>query len=222
MEKNRILLIDMYGLIIKESKGYFIPYTFERFDSSEHERLKKAFREERCFTRAQLGELTNAKFLSYLGYAFPKETMVDYLENYLTLDEMFIDFAEKYSKIYDMCLLSNDVLEWSEYLIEYYQINGYFKERIVSGQVHLRKPDKEIFLYTLQKLRCEPDQCVFVDNSVKNLLVAEELGIQTILFNRDGEEYDGRVVNDFEELAEMLRACCKIHILDNTKYVKFS
>ena len=144
------------------------------------------------------------------------------MENYLTLDEMFIDFAEKYSKIYDMCLLSNDVLEWSEYLIEYYQINGYFKERIVSGQVHLRKPDKEIFLYTLQKLRCEPDQCVFVDNSVKNLLVAEELGIQTILFNRDGEEYDGRVVNDFEELAEMLRACCKIHILDNTKYVKFS
>lgn len=212
----------MYGVIIKESKGYFIPYTFERFDSSEHERLKKAFREERCFTRAQLGELTNAKFLSYLGYAFPKETMMDYLENYLTLDEMFIDFAEKYSKIYDMCLLSNDVLEWSEYLIEYYQINGYFKERIVSGQVHLRKPDKEIFLYTLQKLRCEPDQCVFVDNSVKNLLVAEELGIQTILFNRDGEEYDGRVVNDFEELAEMLRACCKIHILDNTKYVKFS
>ena len=127
------------------------------------------------------------------------------MENYLTLDEMFIDFAEKYSKIYDMCLLSNDVLEWSEYLTEYYQINEYFKERIVSGQVHLRKPDKEIFLYTLQKLGCEPEQCVFVDNSVKNLLVAEELGIQTILFNRDGEEYDGRVVNDFEELAEMLQ-----------------
>ena len=94
MEKNRILLIDMYGVIIKESKGYFIPYTFERFDSSEHERLKKAFREERCFTRAQLGELTNAEFLSYLGYAFPKKTMEDYLENYLTLDEMFIDFAK--------------------------------------------------------------------------------------------------------------------------------
>ena len=46
---------------------------------------------------------------------------------------------------------------------------------------------------------------MFVDNSVKNLLVAEELGIQTILFNRDGEEYDGRVVNNFEELAEMLQ-----------------
>ena len=204
MEKRQVLLIDMYGVILKESKGYFIPYTFERFDSSEHERLKKAFREERCFTRAQLGELTNAEFLSYLGYAFPKETMEDYLENYLTLDEMFIDFAEKYSKIYDMCLLSNDVLEWSEYLTEYYQINGYFKEKIVSGQVHLRKPDRAIFECALEKLKCRAEDCFFVDNSVKNLRVAEELGMHTILFNRDGEEYEGDVVNDFAELEDLL------------------
>lgn len=30
------------------------------------------------------------------------------------------------------------------------------------------------------------------------------MGIQTILFNRDDEEYDGKVVNDFEELGKML------------------
>ena len=68
----------------------------------------------------------------------------------------------------------------------------------------MRKPDKEIFIYTLNKLGCKPEQCIFVDNSVKNLLVAETMGIQTILFNRDGEEYDGKVVNDFEELGKML------------------
>lgn len=205
MGKNKVLLIDMYGVIIKESKGYFIPYTLEHFASSEHERLKKAIKEEQYFTKAQRGELSNSEFLLYLGYTSPEETMEDYLKNYLTLDEMFIDFARKFSKIYDMCLLSNDVLEWSEYLTEYHQINAYFKDKIVSGQVHLRKPDKEIFIYALQKLGCEPGQCVFVDNSVKNLLVAEKLGIPTILFNRDGEEFDGRVVNDFEELAKMLQ-----------------
>ncbi len=35
MGKKRILLIDMYGVIIKESKGYFIPYTFAHFEQSE-------------------------------------------------------------------------------------------------------------------------------------------------------------------------------------------
>lgn len=108
------------------------------------------------------------------------------------------------SKIYDFCLLSNDVLEWSEFLTDYHRINPYFREKIVSGKVHMRKPDKEMFTYTLKRLGCNSDQCVFVDNSVSNLVVAEKLGIQTILFNRDGVEYDGRVVNDFDTLGEML------------------
>ena len=68
----------------------------------------------------------------------------------------------------------------------------------------MRKPDKEVFTYTLERMGCSPEQCIFVDNSVSNLLIAEELGIQTILFNRDGVGHSGRVVNDFETLGEML------------------
>ena len=63
MGKKPVLLIDMYGVILKESKGYFIPYTREHFEPGEHERLKKAFFEEKLFTRAQLGELTSDEFL---------------------------------------------------------------------------------------------------------------------------------------------------------------
>ncbi len=204
MEKSKILLIDMYGVIIKESKGYFVPYTFQKMDASEYDRIKRIIKEEKCFGKAQRGELSNAEFLSYLGYTSPQETMEDYLKNYLSLDEGFRAFAEKYSKIYDFCLLSNDVLEWSEFLTDYHRINHYFTDKIVSGEVHMRKPDKEMFTYTLQRLGCNPEQCVFVDNSVSNLFVAEELGIQTILFNRDGVEYEGRVVDNFEALGEML------------------
>ena len=204
MGKSKILLIDMYGVIIKESKGYFVPYTLQKFETSEHGKIKRIIRDEQCFTKAQKGELTSKEFLSYLGYDFPEKTMEDYLKNYLTLDENFKNFAEKYSRIYDFCLLSNDVLEWSEFLTDYYQINHYFKEKIVSGEVHMRKPDKEIFVYTLEKLGCNAAQCVFVDNSVNNLLVAEELGMKTILFNRDGVEYVGNVVDDFGTLGEML------------------
>ena len=204
MGKSKILLIDMYGVIIKESKGYFVPYTLQKFETSEHGKIKRIIRDELCFTKAQKGELASKEFLSYLGYNIQEKTMEDYLKNYLTLDENFKNFAEKYSRIYDFCLLSNDVLEWSEFLTDYYQINHYFKEKIVSGEVHMRKPDKEIFVYTLEKLGCNAAQCVFVDNSVNNLLVAEKLGMKTILFNRDGVEYVGNVVDDFGTLGEML------------------
>lgn len=236
MERNKILLIDMYGVIIKESKGYFIPYTFQHFPEKEYDRLTNAFKVERVFSKAQKGSLSNDEFLGYLGYENSRETMEDYLKNYLTLDEKFHDFAAKFTDRMEMCLLSNDVLEWSEFLTEYHGMNPYFKDKIVSGEVHLRKPDKAIFEYALEKLQCEAGDCIFVDNSVKNLRVAEELGMQTILFdrdgelceysggdkgelrsdspkrirryplfNRDGEEYEGNVVNDFAELEEMLQ-----------------
>ena len=205
MERNKVLLIDMYGVIIKESKGYFIPYTFQHFPEEEYDRLTTAFKVERVFSKAQKGLLSNAEFLGYLGYENPRETMEDYLKNYLTLDEQFPGFAAKVVSRVEMCLLSNDVLEWSEFLTEYHGMNPYFKDKIVSGEVHLRKPDKAIFQYALERLQCSPEDCIFVDNSVKNLRVAEELGMTAILFNRDGEEYEGNVVNDFLELSTMLQ-----------------
>ena len=204
MEEKPVLLIDMYGVIIKESKGYFIPYTREHFGEEDHERLKKAFFQEKLFTRAGNGEITSYEFLNQLGYANPVATMRDYLDNYLTLDEQFQTFAKKYFEKIDFVLLSNDVLEWSEYLTEYHDMNPFFRDKIVSGQVHMRKPEEEIYAYTLKRLGRAAEECIFVDNSSKNLLVAEKFGIRTVLFNRDGEEYDGVVVNSFEELAGYL------------------
>lgn len=45
-------------------------------------------------------------------------------------------------------LLSNDVSEWSSYITEYYQLNKYFKHKIVSGDVKCRKPEKKIYELT--------------------------------------------------------------------------
>ena len=130
--------------------------------------------------------------------------MKNYIENYLTLDKGFIPFAEKYYQEFDFVLLSNDVSEWSAYITEYYQLDKYFKQKIVSGNVNCRKPDRKIYELTLEQIGRKPEQCIFIDNSVKNLDVAEELGIRPILFNRDNEEYSGNIVNSFEGLEKII------------------
>ena len=206
MEKKRTLLIDMYGVIIKESKGYFIPYTFEHFDKREHDRLTKAFREEKLFTKAGNGDLSSDELLSLLGYQDPTQTMQDYLTNFLTLDQDFLWFAEQNYLRYDFVLLSNDVKEWSKYLFELYGLHKYFKERIVSGEIHMRKPDSRIFTYAVQHIQCDPQECIFVDNKVRNLDAAQKIGINTVLFNRDHETYSGNIVNNFRELDCFLKS----------------
>lgn len=166
----------MYGVIIKESKGYFIPYTFEHSDV----------------------------FLSLLGYSNPTETMRDYLTNYLTFDQDFLRFAECNYMKYDFVLLSNNVKEWSKYLFELYGLQKYFKECIVSGEIHMRKPENRIFAYVVEHIQCNPQECILVDNSVQNLNAAQNAGINTVLFNRDNEVYSGNIVNNFQELDNFL------------------
>lgn len=206
MQKITTILFDMYGVILEESKGNFIPYTFSYFDSNKHEKLIKQFKEEQLFTRAGNGEITSDAFLSMLGYEDPQFHMKNYIEKHLTLDSGFIPFAEKYYTKYDFVLLSNDVSEWSSYITEYYELNKYFKYKIVSGDVKCRKPEKKIYELTLEKIGKSSVECIFIDNSVKNLEAAADLGIHTILFNRDNEDYNGIIVNSFEELADKLES----------------
>ena len=206
MKQVTTILFDMYGVIIEQSKGKFIPYTFQSFDESQHERLNRQFRQDKLFLKAGVGEIDSDTFLSLLGFDDPQFHMRNYIENYLTIDAGFKPFAEEFAGKYDFVLLSNDVSAWSEYLTAYHDMNKYFKEKIVSGDVKCRKPDKRIYELALERTGKSPRECIFIDNKVENLVVAQELGIKPILFNRDGEEYDGIIVNTFEELADILTA----------------
>lgn len=198
------IIIDMYGVILKEKTGNFVQYTYDHFDISQHERLKRQFEEERLFTKAGYGEFSSKEFLSLLEYQDPEYHMRNYIENYLTLDKAFILFAEKYYEKYDFILLSTDVSEWSEYITHYYKLDKYFKYKVVSGNVKCRKPDKRIYEITLDLAKKNAEECLFIDDSINNILVAEEMGIDTILFNRYKENYEGDEVYSFEELNEVV------------------
>ncbi len=202
--KIHTVFIDMYGVILKESKGNFLPYTYSRFEQSRHAVLTRLIREEKLFTKASNGEITSDEFLLALGYDRPEFFMRDYIENHLTLDEGFIPFAEKYKDKYNFILLSNDISEWSDYITEYHGLNKYFKAKIISGREKCRKPERQMFLSALKACGAPPAHCIFVDNSVANLDAAMEVGITPVLFNRDGVKYGGMTAADFSELDKLL------------------
>lgn len=204
MSNITTIIFDMYGVIIEESKGNFIPYTYNHFDESEYERITRQFRVEKLFTKAGNGEINSDTFLSMLGFENPQFYMKDYIENHLTLDAGFVPFAERFAGQYEFVLLSNDVSEWSAYITEHHGLDKYFSHKIVSGDVKCRKPERKIYELALERIGKKPEECLFIDNTVKNLLVAQELGIVPVLFDRDKEEYTGVKVNTFEELAQVI------------------
>ena len=200
----KTIIFDMHGVIIKESKGNFIPYTYNHFPESEHDRITKLFRIDRLFTKAGNGEITSVEFLTALGYKDPVFHMRDYIENHLTMDGEFYVFADKMKNKYNFALLSNDVSDWSKYITEYYKLNDYLPIKIISADVHCRKPEEKIYKIALDCLGVPGEECIFIDNSVENLRTASRFGIDVILFNRDNEVYDGKTVYSFGELADIL------------------
>lgn len=54
-----------------------------------------------------------------------------------------------------------------------------FDSIIVSGRVGIKKPDHDIFEKAVESLNLQPQECLFIDNTVKNLVAAKQLGFET-------------------------------------------
>lgn len=196
------ILIDMYGVIIKERKDRFASYTYDSFPEIPHEHIDGMIKD--LFAKAQKGELDSFEFLSQLGFEHPDSAMKEYIETRLTLDQDFIEFAEKVKGKYELVLLSNDISGWSKYITEFYGLDKYFNHKIISSEIKLCKPDLAFFDKALEMIGKTAHECMFIDNNTKNLLAAEEVGISPILFNRNNQHYYGMVVNDFSELCNLI------------------
>ncbi len=63
------------------------------------------------------------------------------------------------------------------------QVNRYFDRVFLSQEMHLAKPNDDIYLEVLQKIQAQPDECLFIDDSTPNIEAAQALGFHTIHAN---------------------------------------
>lgn len=89
---------------------------------------------------------------------------------------------------YRTFLLSNNNeihYDWIiRYLNEHYGLadnSGFFERTYYSHLMGMRKPDREIFEWVLEKEGLVPEETLFIDDSPQHLATAKSLGIQTRL-----------------------------------------
>ena len=89
---------------------------------------------------------------------------------------------------YKTGFLSNTETPAMEFFHE--QKYSMFDVLIFSCKEGFRKPGKEIYEITLDRLNTRPDETIFIDDRIENIRGAESLGIRTILFinNKDLRE----------------------------------
>jgi len=79
---------------------------------------------------------------------------------------------------------------WQEYILKridmiskYFEFEKLFDNIVVSTEIVSRKDDEVIFQRTIQDFSIEPHQCIFIDNSKKNLVIPQRMGMKTLYYN---------------------------------------
>jgi putative hydrolase of the HAD superfamily len=198
------LVFDAMGVVYEvgdDTRDLLIPY-IKRLKPQ----LDQAFIND-LYIKASLGHISHSEFWQLQGFENWQEVEKDYLDSSITLDNNFIKAISRLSRDYHIAMLSNDIGEWSAYLRQRFGLDKLFKAAVISGDVGFRKPDERIFEMLLKKTHAAPENCIFFDDRVANLVPARKLGFKAVLFNReriDPEGFDS--VNGFDEIADFLRA----------------
>lgn len=165
------IILNMYGVIVKQTGDDFVPYVQQTFPQLKREEIC------RPWFKADVGELTSLEVWATLGFQGDLEQIEkEYLDT-IELNDDFPEFIKAVSKRYNS----------------------------ISGDLKMQKPDERIFRLTVEQLGVEPEECLYVDDRRRNLAAAQSLGVKAVMLNSRNVEWDGDVVQNFEELvAEVL------------------
>ena len=120
------------------------------------------FWEKRSFTRAEF-----------------RQFMFRQSKPFTEMIELVRNLKAKYNlKVF---VVSNEAREVNAYRIRQFKLDGFVDAFISSCFVHLRKPDADIFRLALDIAQVPARQIIYIDNTPLFVLVAERLGIRSIL-----------------------------------------
>jgi putative hydrolase of the HAD superfamily len=97
------------------------------------------------------------------------------------LDDKMVAYIHQLRARVNTALRSNATPRLAQRLQELH-IEDCFDEVIISAQVGLAKPDPAIYKLAMDRLRVEPAEVVFIDDTPENVSSAAALGIHAILF----------------------------------------
>ena len=150
------------------------------------------------------GLITTASFIKFYKNEFPSITETEIIETWNIIIKDFpayrLNFLKTLSeeKNYKLILLSNtnDLhINWVKFHVPFFnQFKNYFDAFYLSHEIHLRKPDSEIFQFILYKHNLLAEECLFIDDTIEHTITASQLGIHTWNINPKTED----IVNLFK------------------------
>jgi putative hydrolase of the HAD superfamily len=195
------IILDFGGVLINLD----IPKTiaeFNKFSDTPFEHIYTQAAQTELFSALDTGQISEQVFFSKLAevinYKGPQQNLL-HAWNAMLLDlpKHRLDLVLHLKTKYRTFLLSNTcephITVFERDMKQVHSIdnlNGYFEKVYYSCRMGMRKPDKEIFDCVLRENNLNPDETIFIDDSIQHVKGAAAAGIQAHLLEK------GRELND--------------------------
>jgi len=142
------------------------------------------------WSRLKVGAISDEDYVWHVAdqLGLPdRDAALDFLQAFYTSDRFnpaVMGAARALRESYRVALLSNAFPAQVETILEQYgvDVESEFDVYVNSAVVGLSKPDPSIYHLTLQRLQVRPGQAVFLDDTLRNVDSAREIGIHAIQF----------------------------------------
>lgn len=183
------LLIDLGGVLINLDRQRCME-NFKKLGFTDVEERLNIQQLNGIFMQQEKGLITSAEFRNgmreMIGKAVSDKQIDEAWNSFLiNIPTYKLDLLLKLHEKYVVYLLSNtNEIHWKwacENAFPYrtFKAEDYFEKTYLSYEMHLVKPEPEIFKAVIEDAGIEPQETFFIDDSEINCKAARELGIST-------------------------------------------
>jgi epoxide hydrolase-like predicted phosphatase len=182
----KAVIFDLAGVVLFPIHG--------TFDSLLAERLEVPIERVETIMKSpindqwDLDELSDDEFFDLLltGLKLPsdkKDIVRKFVVDDFYIDQEMLALIRVLRKSYTTVLLTNFPSHVHDFMDRSWNVEGAFDHIIVSADVKLVKPDPRIFQLTLDRIGCQANEAVYLDDRKINVDAASALGIKSIYFS---------------------------------------
>jgi HAD superfamily hydrolase (TIGR01509 family) len=101
--------------------------------------------------------------------------------NYVPAPGIF-ELLKKLKLRFKLGIISGNIKERIEFLDKKFDFRKYFDAEVYSFDLHTNKPDKIMWTKALELLNLEAEECVYLDDNIEAVNIANSLGFKAIQF----------------------------------------
>jgi HAD superfamily hydrolase (TIGR01509 family) len=187
----RAILFDFDGVLTNDKTGSLSTtrYLSQR-TGIDFPKVQAAFR--RFNSDLTLGRTTHSAvwedICTDLGEAVDRELLTEAFES-TPMSERMLAIASDLRLRYSVGIVTDNKQDRIDALKRLHDLPRLFDPIVVSSEVGLNKEGPEIFLSALKLLSARPEECIFIDNSKSNLVAPSAIGIKTIYFDDEKQDF---------------------------------